>query len=471
MTSVAWFRRDLRLADNPMLAAAVAAGNVAPLFVFDQTLLEGRWASPNRNWFLLGCLVELRQSLRAIGSELYIRYGDPSVEVPRFAEDCCANDVYFARDYTPFARRRDSQVAEELAAKGISLHARRGTLFHEPDEVTPAGDKPVSVYTPFRKRWEPLPEREPIAPPQSLGQLADLPPGELPMDDQRFVPTATDAVAPGERAALERLAAWCDGPLEHYAELRDVLPGQTTSRLSQDLRWGLLSPLQVVMAARSSVADPTKFISEIAWREFYYYVLWFNPRVTREPFQEKYAAMRWASDPAGFEAWCEGQTGNPVVDAAMRQLLATGYMHNRARMIVASFLTKHLLLDWRLGERHFMRHLIDGDVANNNGGWQWAASTGTDPQPYFRIFNPILQGKRYDPEGAYVRQWVPELANVPARYIHEPWEMPTELQAECHVRIGSDYPAPIVEHTEARERALATYSAVGKEGNAANSKG
>lgn len=461
-TTVAWFRRDLRLADNPMLAAAAEAGNVAPLFVFDETLLRGSRASRNRNWFLLGCLRELRESLRARGGELYVRYGDPAVEVPRFAEECGAKDVYCSRDYTPFARRRDRRVADELKARDIELHLRRGTLVHEPDEVTPGGEKPVSVYTPFRKRWEQVPEREIVPPPSAIRGVPGIDPGELPEGEPHFEPTASDMLQPGEAAAQARLSEWCEDGLGSYAAERDMLAGQTTSRLSQDLHIGTLSPLQVIAAAREAIPDSGKFVSEVAWREFYHYVLWFNPRVIREPFQPKYASMRWNDDTEAFEAWCEGRTGYPVVDAAMRQLLATGYMHNRARMVVASFLTKHLLMDWRQGERHFLRHLVDGDIANNNGGWQWSASTGTDPQPYFRIFNPVLQGKRFDPDGEYVRQWVPELRDVPGRYLHAPWEMPRNVQESCGVRIGSDYPAPIVEHAMARERALDAYSAVSK---------
>jgi deoxyribodipyrimidine photo-lyase len=245
--------------------------------------------------------------------------------------------------------------------------------------------------------------------------------------------------------------------VEGYAASRTRLGVEGSSRLSQDLRFGLLSPLEVAERAAGDGDGRRAFMGELAWREFYAHVLWHHPRVAREPFQGVYAGLPVRDDAADFHAWAEGRTGYPVVDAAMRQLRASGFVHNRARMIAASFLAKHLLLDYRLGEAEFMGHLTDGDLASNNGGWQWTAGTGTDPQPYFRVFNPTLQGARFDPDGAYVRRWVPELRGVPADVVHEPWTMPPAAQAAAGCRIGVDYPRPIVDHTEARGRALAAY--------------
>jgi deoxyribodipyrimidine photo-lyase len=274
-------------------------------------------------------------------------------------------------------------------------------------------------------------------------------------------PTADQALlpAPGEGPARDRLERWLGGRIDGYADTRNRMDQDGTSRLSQDLRWGLLSPVEVVARAAGAVEGRRTFVSEIAWREFYAHVLWHNPRVRTEPFRPSSAAIANQRDDAAFDAWASGRTGYPVVDAAMRQLRASGWMHNRARMIAASFLTKDLLLDWRLGEAEFMRHLADGDVASNNGGWQWTASTGTDPQPWFRVFNPVLQGRRFDPDGEYVRRWIPELRRVPVARIHEPWTMSREEQAEAGVVIGREYPAPIVDHAEARDRALAVYGA------------
>ena len=265
--------------------------------------------------------------------------------------------------------------------------------------------------------------------------------------------------SPGEPAARARLDAWLRDGVAAYADRRNRMDLDGTSRLSQDLRWGLLSPTEIVERADGPGEGRRVFLSEIAWREFYAHVLWHHPHVLREPFQAAFAGLPYRDDPGAFDAWCEGRTGYPVVDAAMRQLRATGWMHNRARMVVASFLAKDLLLDWRLGEAYFMRHLIDGDPATNNGGWQWTACTGTDPQPYFRIFNPIPQGRRFDPDGSYVRRWVPELAGIAGEAIHDPWSLDPDAQARSGVRIGVDYPAPIVDHAEARARALEVYGA------------
>ncbi|MEO5965619.1 MAG: FAD-binding domain-containing protein, partial [Candidatus Limnocylindrales bacterium] len=274
-----------------------------------------------------------------------------------------------------------------------------------------------------------------------------------PSADPALIPT------PGEAAARERLERWVRGPVDSYADRRNRLDLAGTSRLGQDLRWGTLSPVEVAARADGPGEGRRVFLGELAWREFYAHVLWHSPRARREPLQAAFADLAWRDAPDELDAWAEGRTGYPVVDAAMRQLRASGFVHNRARMVAASFLTKDLLLDWRLGEAEFMRHLTDGDVASNNGGWQWTASTGTDPQPWFRIFNPVLQGTRFDPDGAYVRRWVPELAGAPAARIHEPWTMTPEQQAAAGVRIGVDYPMPMTDHAAARERALAMFAA------------
>lgn len=459
MTSVLWFRRDLRLHDLPALQAALEHGPVAPLFVIDNALIHGRWPSPNRTAFMLGCLAELNQSLHIRGNQLHIRIGSPAEEVARFAAETGATDVFVSRDYSPYSRNRDNRVQNTLRAAGVGFHACRGTLVHEPEDVQTDSNQPYSVYSPFFRRWRSIEVRPLVTVPEVIPGLTGVAAGEIPGMDSIGLPApAASPLRPGESAALRRLSAWAAGGITGYATGRDALASEQTSRLSQDLKWGTLSPAQVLAAVGEGGTDAEKFASEIAWREFCYHVLWHNPRVAREPFQRQFSSLRWDDEPEHLEAWKSGRTGYPIVDAAMRQLLATGYMHNRARMIVASFLTKDLHIDWRLGEAHFMEHLIDGDVANNNGGWQWAASTGTDPQPYFRIFNPLLQSKRFDPEGTYIRRWVPELANVTGASIHEPWKLSPMEQRSANCRIGSDYPAPIVDHAVERGRALALYA-------------
>ena len=460
-TAIVWFRRDLRLHDHPALTRAIeAADHVIPLFVFDEPLLHGRWPCANRTWFMRESVAALSADLAERGAALRILSGRPANVVPAFAREVGAGEVYVTRDAAPYGRPRDRAIADRLAADGTAFRQERGMYVHEPDEVARVDGGPFTVYSPFRRAWQAL-DRRPVlrAPSRIRGpgsrSAAPDPVPEVPP------PSADPALLPdpGEAAARHRLERWLDGPIDAYATSRDRLDREGTSRLSQDLRWGLLSPNEAVARTEGAGDGRRVFVGELAWREFYAHVLWHHPRVLRESFQPAFAALVWADDEAGFRAWAEGRTGYPVVDAAMRQLRASGFVHNRARMIAASFLTKDLLLDWRLGEAEFMRHLTDGDVASNNGGWQWTASTGTDAQPSFRIFNPVLQGTRFDPDGEYVRRWVPELAAVPPRRIHEPWTMSDAEQAAAGCRIGTDYAAPIVEHAAARERALAAFAA------------
>ncbi|GIW12063.1 MAG: deoxyribodipyrimidine photo-lyase [Dehalococcoidia bacterium] len=456
-----WFRRDLRLHDLPALAAALAHERVAPLFVFDEALLAGRWRSPNRVAFLLGSLAVLAEELARRGSRLHLRWGRPVAVVPAFAREAGASVVYCSREYSPYGRRRDRAVAAALAAEGRTLTRLPGVLVHEPEAVRKADGSPYTVYTPFRKSWEQVPRRQPLPAPERLPPPPPLAAGTLPSLAELGLDTPSPQLpAPGEVAARQRLQRFLDEGLAHYAERRDLLAVAGTSRLSQDLRWGLLSPLEVVSRTQAS----PQFVAELLWREFYYSILFHFPEVVHQEFQARYRGLPWREAPAELAAWREGRTGYPLVDAGMRQLAATGYLHNRARMVVASFLTKHLLIDWRHGERHFMELLVDGDLANNNGGWQWTAGVGTDAAPYFRVFNPVAQGQRFDPEGAYVRQWVPELRRVPTAYIHQPWQMPREVQEASGCHLGRDYPFPLVDLEAGRARALAAYRLAPLEG-------
>jgi deoxyribodipyrimidine photo-lyase len=465
---VVWFRRDLRLHDHPALSDAIASGRpVAPLFVFDPSVLHGRFASPNRTWFLLGSVIALRHELDARGSRLFIRIGDPSAVVPAFAREIGASEVVVSRDYTPYGRRRDRAVAMALGERAIDLRAKRGLLIHEPEEVVTAAGDGYSVFGPFLRRWEALAIRD-ILPVADALATVDAEPGAMPdLPSLGFDgPTAREDALPqpGESAARRRLEAWIDGGgATRYDRTRDRLGDpDATSHLSADLRFGLLSPVEVATRALASddgAGGSRRFVPELAWRDFYAHALWHSPRIAREPMDERYRDIAWDNDEAGLEAWQDGRTGYPIVDAAMRQLRGTGWLPNRARMIVASFLTKDLLVDWRAGERHFMTHLVDGDPASNLGGWQWAASIGTDSRPFVRVFNPVTQAKRFDPDGAYVRTWLPELARVPTARIHEPWTMSPAEQVDAACSIGFDYPAPIVDHAAARERALARYAA------------
>ncbi len=482
--SIVWFRRDLRVHDHRALAAAIERSDaVLPLFVVDERLLAGRWHAPDRVAFMLASVRALADDLAARGASLVVARGDPRRVVPGLAARVGAGEVHVTRDTGPYGTARDGAVAEALAADGRALRAWPGLTVHEPEEIRTADGRPYTVHGPFARRWAALPARPLVAAPRRIpgvgpGTLARI--VEDPtaagaaaiaagsgasrlLDDA--VPRdarATGVPAAGEGAARVRLDRWATGGLAGYASGRDRLGTDGTSRLSQDLRWGLLSPAEVrarVDAAQAGEGGRT-YAAELSWRDFYLHALAAFPAIAGGAYRPRAASVSWRDDPGGLAAWEEGRTGFPVVDAAMRQLAATGWMHNRARMIVASFLVKDLLVDWRLGERHFMRRLVDGDVASNAGGWQWIAACGPDAQPWFRILDPVAQGRRHDPEGAYVRRWVPELSGVPDRWIHEPWALP---EAEAHaagLRLGRDYPAPIVDRRMTRARALAAYRAV-----------
>lgn len=464
-TAIWWVRRDLRLTDNQALAAALGhADEVIPVFILDPTLLASTYVGSKRMAFLLEGLRRLDSGLRACGSRLILREGDPREELAALRAETGTSVVFAEEDISPYARHRDARVAKDLP-----LHLVSGLTVHPAGAVLKADGTPFTVFTPFSRAWKALPlpgAREVLAAPDQIPTPSGLSSQSLPTEP---VLSADVSFSPGESEALRRLRSFVDGdspPIYDYAEGRNRLDMVGTSGLSPYLRFGMISARQVIVAALAAIDaapnDPARkgsetWLNELIWREFYIAILYHFPRVRRNSFRPEYDKIRWENDEDAFLAWCEGRTGYPVVDAAMRQLAQTGWMHNRARMIVASFLVKDLLIDWRWGERWFMQHLVDGDPAANNGGWQWTAGTGTDAAPYFRIFNPALQGQKYDPQGTYVRLWVPELAHVPDRFIHRPWTMDLESQREAGCYIGPDYPAPIVDRAWARTRALAAY--------------
>ena len=446
-TSVVWFRRDLRLHDHPALTAAQADGDrIAPLFVIDERLQAGRFRSANCLWFMRRSVSALATALEVRGAPLSVVRGDPSDVVPAFAAAVGAARVVASRDYTPYGRGRDDRVAAALDRRGIAWASFPGLLIHEPEDVATAEGRPFRVFGPFRRTWLEQIERDVLDAPDAVAgarrvggrRIEDLLETVTPSADLALLPV------PGEDAARERLARWTGSQaLERYATDRDRLDLDGTSRLGQDLRWGLLSPTEVAARSAGPGEARERFLGELAWRDFYAHLLWHEPRAARASWRPSLERVAWEHDPRVIDAWRTGRTGFPVVDAAMRQLTKSGWMHNRARMLAASFLTKHLGVDWRVGEQYFMEHLIDGDPASNNGGWQWAASTGTDAQPWFRIFNPTLQAIRHDPDGAYVRRWLPELAGLEGKAVHAP--------------PPGTYLVPIVDHREARARALNAY--------------
>jgi deoxyribodipyrimidine photo-lyase len=459
-TTLWWIRRDCRLEDNQALQAAPAAGEtIVPVFILDPALLSSGYVGDKRTAFLLGSLRELDKGLRQRGSYLVIRHGKPLEELTALAGESKAGRIFAERDLSPYARQRDACIVEHLPLELVD-----GVSLHLPDLVHRADGSPYTVYTPSKRRWLELavPGPESLIP--APGHIP-TPPGidSLPIPDRPILP-GTVPFRPGEKGAQRRLEAFVrsdvEAPISRYAERRDRMDIEGTSGLSPYLRFGMISIRQVILAALEAQSSPgaAVWLNELIWREFYISILYHFPQVLRQSFRPAYDGIAWRNREDHFAAWCHGERGYPVVDAAMRQLVRSGWMHNRARMFVASFLIKDLLIDWRWSERYFMQHLVDGDPAANNGGWQWTAGTGTDAAPYFRIFNSVLQGKKFDPRGDYVREWLPELAWIPDKYVHEPWKMSQTLQQDVQCVIGRDYPAPIVDHARARLATLDAYT-------------
>jgi deoxyribodipyrimidine photo-lyase len=466
-TNIWWIRRDVRLADNQALQAALAAGEaIVPVFILDPALLASPYVGEKRMTFLLGGLRELDRDLRSRGGYLLVREGRPAEQLAALSRELAVDGIYAEEDYSPYARHRDTSVGRRLP-----LTLVEGVSVHHPETIKKADGSPYTVYTPFSRRWKELPAPHPESLPAAPAKIP-TPPGlsGLSLPGRPCLPEPAP-FPPGEEAAQRRLDAFAWGhdaaPITRYADLRNRMDLEGTSGLSPYLRFGMISARQAVVAALERQAavsvqedqdGPDVWLNELIWREFYLSILYHFPHVIGRSFRPEYDRIQWRNNEDDFAAWCEGRTGYPVVDAAMRQLVQVGWMHNRARMIVASFLVKDLLIDWRWGERFFMQHLVDGDPAANNGGWQWTAGTGTDAAPYFRIFNPVLQGKKFDPQGDFVRQWLPQLARVGEKYVHEPWKMPAAVQKEAKCLIGRDYPEPIVDHARARDATLDAYA-------------
>lgn len=461
-TAILWFRRDLRVHDHPALHAALEhADRLVPVFVFDDRLIHGRHASGARTQFLLECLSDLNGALDKRGTRLVVRHGPPERELAALVRETGATELHFSADVTPFARGRGRAVAEALAGAGVELHAHPGLyVAHAPGEVRTKAGKPQTVFSPYHRAWMENARRDVLTAPRKLPPLpSGLAKGQIPSLASLGLEQEVDDPAPGgERAARRRMRAFLDRPVADYVEDHDALGRDNTSRLSPYLRFGCISPRELENNLPRG-EGPDAFRRQLCWRDFYAQLLLHHPANARDEFREKFrGAIDWNDSDDDFAAWCEGRTGYPLVDAGMRQLKREGWMHNRARLVVGSFLTKDLGIDWRRGERWFMRLLLDGDEANNNGNWQWIGSVGVDPQPvYRRIYNPARQQERHDPDGSYVRRYVRELAKVPDKYLAEPWTMPEDVQRDASCTIGSDYPAPIVDHRDARERALDRY--------------
>ncbi len=470
-TLICWFRRDLRVHDQAALYhASRDATRVIPLFILDPTLVQAPHANRPRITFLLQSLRALDANLRRRGGYLLVRRGEPAAALLAVLRESGAEGVYVNRDYLAPAVRRDARVRRAVETSGFLYRDFQDIVLVEPDQLLTQDQRPYRVYTPYRRAWSSRIEPTPFPTPQRSLATPIITGEPIPTAEELGWNHSADGLPGGEDEGLRRLARFIDGPgapIHDYATARN-LPGERgTSGLSSYLRFGAVSPRTALAAARqvrgNDQADqgkgPTAWEGELAWRDFYFAWMHHFPEVATHAFDRRYDMLPYENSPELFAAWCEGQTGYPIVDAGMRQLNTEGWMHNRVRMITAGFLCKDLLIDWRWGEAYFWQKLIDADKPANLGGWQWSASVGTDAQPYFRVFNPVTQGRRHDPHGAYVRRYVPELAGLPDEYVHAPWTLPPMESARLGFVPGKTYPAPIVDHIVQRQRAIEMFTA------------
>lgn len=459
--NLCWLRRDLRLQDNHALYAALQGSlPVACVFIFDSHILSERPADSKQVAFMYACLLSLQAELRKQGSELIIAHGSAEREIPKLARLYQSEYVYANRDYEPSARERDTLVAKELQQQHCTLQLYKDQVIFEQDDILTAQDSPYSVFTPYWRKWQQGLEAQGVPRFNSealLDKLLCCPTRALPTLEHlgfKQEPFDTLLIQGGTPAAQETLHTFSQR-LHLYEQQRDFPAINGVSRLSPHLRFGTISIRECVhLCWPSDSAGAACWLKELAWREFYQQFLWHYPKTCTQSFKPEYQQLSFPNRHDWWLAWCTGQTGYPLIDAAQRQLLYSGYMHNRLRMVSASFLIKDLLIDWRWGEQFFAQQLIDYDQASNVGGWQWAASTGCDAQPYFRIFNPVTQSQKFDPSGQFIRRYVPELASLDNKSIHAPW---LSRQLPITVQLGQDYPLPLVDHATQRELALALY--------------
>jgi deoxyribodipyrimidine photo-lyase len=459
---IMWFRQDLRLSDHPALIAASSAGHVLPVFILDDdTPGEWSWGGASRWW--------LHRSLEKLNHELPLvfRRGRADAVLEQLITETGATGVYFTRDYAPWSPDLEQRIKTICDSRGIACHRHGGFLLHEPESIRNGSGAYFKVYTPFSKSCFAKGEPRPAKPHAIVTRWEGSVRSDA-LDSWGLLPTKPNWATqfetewqPGEAGAQGLLKRFLDAALVDYADGRDRADKPFTSRLSPHLHWGEISPVQVWHATRAAVdasggrldRSGEKFLKEILWREFSYHLLAHNPTFPTQPFRPEFNDFSWIDDGRAFRTWQRGETGYPIVDAGMRELWATGIMHNRVRMIAASFLIKDLLIPWQAGEKWFWDTLVDADIGSNSASWQWVAGCGADAAPYFRIFNPVLQGEKFDPDGNYVRKWVPELRNVPNAHIHKPWEMPLPPKA---------YPARMVDHGMARDRALTAFKKIKK---------
>ncbi|MDZ7601842.1 MAG: deoxyribodipyrimidine photo-lyase [Hoeflea sp.] len=472
-TAIVWFRNDLRVSDNAALMAASRHGAVLPVFI-RETNSPARPLGAARTWWLHHSLERLAEKLESLGAPLLLLSGDPARIIPDLVQATGAAAVYWNRRYDPRHQAADTALKAQLQADGLSAESFAGQLLHEPMRLKTGGGTYYKVYSPFWRAMEPdIEKRPPLPAPDALPPLpAKLYIASEALAGWGLLPVApnwsggmNEAWTPGEDGARARLVDFLENRMQGYAERRDIPGVDATSGLSPHLASGEITPAQIIEAMSmadtdASSSDLSKFRKEVGWREFSWHLLANDPGLPDRNHNSRFDAFPWIRNENALQAWQKGLTGYPIVDAGMRELWRTGWMHNRVRMVVASFLTKHLMIDWREGEAWFWDTLVDADPASNAASWQWVAGSGADAAPYFRIFNPVLQGEKFDPDGAYVRENLPELAEMPSKYIHRPWEAPDSVLLAAGVRLGKNYPEPIIDHQAARQRALAAYQQI-----------
>lgn len=473
--AIVWFRNDLRLADNPALLAALESGKpILPLYILDD-VTPGDWAIGGaQRWWLHHSLTSLAARLAEKGARLILKRGEASAVMDTVIAESGADAVYWNRLYDAPSRTRDGRIKASLTERGLTAESFNGAMMREPWEVTTKQGTPYGVFTPMWKMFWSLGDPSiPMPAPETVPGAPEIPSDRL--NDWTLLPTKPDwagglreAWTPGEPGAHDRFEGFLAGDgLDRYDTQRNRPDLAGTSRMSPHLRFGEISPRHLwhrvrQVSGRELSEGARTYLQELVWREFSYQLVYHNDALPDEPIKADFADFPWETDEAGLEAWRRGQTGYPIVDAGMRELYETGWMHNRVRMIVGSFLIKDLMLPWQLGERWFWGTLVDADIASNSASWQWVAGCGADAAPFFRIFNPVLQGEKFDPNGDYVRKWVPELAALPARLIHKPWEAKGDALRRAGIILGDSYPAPIVDHGMARKRALEAFQQIKK---------
>ncbi|MGI9402325.1 MAG: cryptochrome/photolyase family protein [Rhizobiaceae bacterium] len=471
--AIVWFRDDLRISDNPALEYAARQNRpVIPVYIFESEIPDHARIGGAQKWMLHHALADLANNLETLGSDLIIRKGNAFQILRELAENNGATSVYWNRRYTSHGIDIDTKIKSDFSQNQLEAKSFQASLLHEPARLLTALGGPYKVYSPFWRAFDNSPPPRPTLPkPDKLIGVDGI--ESLAINDLHLLPVRPDwssglrqSWIPSEAAVYQEFVDFIEQRLPGYSTERDIPAAGQTSRLSPFLRLGLISPYQVwYMASEADVPpnDKLKFLKELVWREFSYHLLYHFPSLAAKNFNDKFDEFPWSGDLALFNAWKRGKTGYPLVDAGMRELWHTGYMHNRVRMVAASFLVKHLLVDWRKGERWFWDTLVDADPASNAASWQWVAGSGADAAPYFRIFNPIIQAKKFDPDGTYVKKWVPELSGLPDRHVHEPWLAPQDIQNEAGLKMGHSYPFPIVDHKTARVRALNAYNELKKE--------